>query len=227
MIFVALVEPETSGNVGAVARSMKNFGLKNLLLINPKCNHLDDEAINRSVHAKEVLKNAKVLKCLGDLRKFDYVVASTAISGSDYNLPRSALSPVDLSDKISNSKNRFVLVFGREGDGLSNLEIRFCDVVVTIPSSPVYPTLNLSHAATILFYELFKNHNSNKSFVLASETDKSKLFDLIDSSIVSLPFSSDDKKDTQKILWKRILNKSFLTKREIFGLFGFFKKLKK
>ena len=62
MISTILIEPETPGNIGAIARSMKNFDLKNLILINPKCGHLDKEALDRATHAKEILKNA-IIKC--------------------------------------------------------------------------------------------------------------------------------------------------------------------
>ncbi len=35
MIYVVFVEPETPGNIGFLARTMKNFGLSQLVLINP------------------------------------------------------------------------------------------------------------------------------------------------------------------------------------------------
>ena len=65
MLAVVLVEPETPGNIGSVARVMKNFGVKRLLLVNPKCNHLDGEAYGRAMHARDILKAAVVVKNFG------------------------------------------------------------------------------------------------------------------------------------------------------------------
>ena len=73
MVSVVLVEPETAGNVGSVARAMKNFGLRNLVLVNPQCNHFDLDAVSRAKHAAEILRKAVVLKSFSHLKIFDFV----------------------------------------------------------------------------------------------------------------------------------------------------------
>ena len=103
MISVVLVKPSHPGNIGAVARAMKNFGLKNLVLIDPKCK-IDEEAKKRAKHANDILKKTKVIK-FEDLKKFHTVIATTAKLGSDYNIPRSPLHPDQLADKIKNIKS--------------------------------------------------------------------------------------------------------------------------
>ena len=86
MISVILIEPEHSSNVGAVARAMANFDFAELVLINPKCNHLDKDAILRAKHsALKILKNAKV-KDFSYLKQFDYLIGTTAKIGTDYNI---------------------------------------------------------------------------------------------------------------------------------------------
>jgi len=227
MISVVLVEPETPGNIGAIARSMKNFGLKDLVIINPKCNHLDDESLFRATHAKEILKKAKVKKH-DYLSRFDYCIGTTAIIGSDYNIPRSPLTPELLAEKISEKKSKFALIFGREGTGLTNKEILKCDFIVTIPASKKYPTLNLSHASAIIFYELFKKNKlkSNSHIITASKKEKDVLDHYISKQLDKMEFSTKEKRDTQKRVWKRIIGKSLMTKRELFAVIGFFKKLR-
>jgi len=225
MINIALVESETPGNIGAIARIINNFDISNLILINPQCNYLDPSSIARSKHARNILKKAKIVKKFSYLNKFDYIIGTTAIQGSDYNIPRVALSPEQLADKIKNLKNDIVIVFGREGNGLTNEEIKLCDIMVSIPSSKEQPTLNISHSVGIILYELFKTKHQNK-IELASKKEKEVLLKEIDNVINKFKFSTKEKKETQKIVWKKVLNKSFLTKREIFGLFGLFKKLK-
>jgi TrmH family RNA methyltransferase len=152
----------------------------------------------------------------------DCLVATTAIEGSNFN-PRSPLTPKQLASKIPKN-GKIGLVIGREGSGLSNEEILSCDFVVTIPSSKKYPTLNVSQACVVLFYELFEKQENIRE--LASGKDKEVLLKLIGQIISKMKFSTTEKKKTQKITWKRILGKSFLTKREAFALIGFFKKIK-
>lgn len=219
MLNVILVKPENSGNIGAVSRVMANFNLKNLILVNPKCNHLSQEARNRAKHSQLILKKAKVVK---KIPKMDYLVATTAIRGTAYN-PRSPLTPTQLSSIIPKNK-KIGLLIGPESSGLSNKEILSADFVVTIPTSKKYSTLNVSHACAVLFYELFNKEKTINE--LASLKDKEVLLDNINKTLDKMKFSTSDKKKTQKIVWKRIIGKSFLTKREAFTLIGFFKKVK-
>lgn len=220
MINVVLIEPKLKENVGFIARSMKNFGLKSLYLINPKC---DLKNIKTAKHASDIIKKAKVIS-FKDLKKFDYIIGTTAKIGGDYNINRVPLKPGDL--KLPNKK--IVILFGREDSGLKNKEIEMCDFVVTIPTSKKYGSMNISHAATIIFYELFKNKKSISSHIkYAGKKEKDVLLKQINVLLDNMNFSQKSKKETQIKVWKRLMGKAFLTKREIFALFGFFKKLKK
>ena len=224
MITVVLVEPENEGNVGAVARAMANFDFKDLLLINPKCDHLSSVSISRAKHAKDILKRAKV-KDFSYLENYDYLIGTTAKTGTDYNVPRSPLTPEELSKKIV-TKNKIAIIFGRESDGLTNKEILNCDFVVKIPAADRYSTLNLSHSVSIILYELYKKKDRSDKSEPASRKEKEVLSNEIGSVINKIRFSTKDKKETQEKVWKRVIGKSMMTKREAFALIGFFKKLK-
>ncbi|MBW2996374.1 RNA methyltransferase [Candidatus Woesearchaeota archaeon] len=219
MISVILIEPKNSGNIGAIARSMANFGFSKLVLVNPKCNHLSQTARNRAKWAQDVLKKAKVVK---KIPKLDTLVATTAKIGTDYNIPRSPITPAQLS-KVA--KGNIGLLFGRESIGLTNEEIQKADFVVTIPASKKYPVMNLSHAVSIVLYELSKQDHTSH-ITLASEADKQQLMKLLNKTLNKMEFATASKKQTQIKVWKRIISKSFLTKREAFALMGFIKKLK-
>ncbi len=229
MISVILIEPEWASNVGAVARVMGNFDFNELVLVNPKCKVSELDAVKRAKHALPILKKAKIRKSVG---KFDLLVGTTSKLGSDYNIPRLPLSVEQLASKLSKvdlKKKKIGLVFGREGEGLHNDEIKKCDMVVSIPSSVKYPALNLSHSIGVVLYELFKGMDKEKvgsNISLVSGVEKKKLIELIDSVVNRLEFGTKDKKKNMKMLWKRLVGKSFLTKREAFTLFGFFRKLK-
>ena len=117
---------------------------------------------------------------------------------------------------------------GREGSGLTNEELEIMDFTVTIPTSKKYGTMNLSHATTIILYEIFKKiaeENIVSHITPISEPEKKQMMKLLDESMDKMQFLNDDKKDTQRTVWKKMINKSFLSRREAYALMGFLKKI--
>lgn len=228
MIDIVLIEIENEGNLGAVSRVMANFDFKNLVLVRPKCDERSLEVIKRAKHSKDVLKSIKVID---KMPKYDYVIATTAKLGTDYNIPRSPISPEQLREKLSEidtGKLKIALLIGREGDGLTNEEIMAADFVVTIPASKEYPTLNISHALGIILYELSKGKNNVTSHIIfATDKEKKIIRALIEDILDKTDFNTEEKKNTQRLIWRRMIGKSFLTKREAFALIGFLKRIKK
>ena len=228
-ISVILVEPQEPGNIGAIARSMANFDFSELILINPKCDHMHVDARKRSVHATHILEKAKVMKWEDLKKEFDYLIATTSNLGTDYNLTRLPMHPWELSKKIKKKNTKIGLVFGRESHGLYNREIDFCDYLVSIPTSKKYDSMNLSHAATIIFYEIYKSIGENKitsHVVMATKVEKEVIMKNFNEIIDSVEFSTDEKKETQQLVWKRLFSKAMLTKREAFAVIGMLKKIK-
>lgn len=227
-VSVILIRPEHPGNVGAVARVMANFGFSRLVLVDPACDPHDEEARRRAKHAQGVLKESLVVNTLDNVG-CDWLVATSGKLGSDYNIPRLPVVPWQLAGRIAGVKGRSVgIVFGPESSGLSNDELEACDAFVSIPANPKYPILNLSHSVTVVLYELFiASQGRPVFFTPLSLKDKEVLQDLIDQTLAVLPFESEEKRRTQRLLWHRLIGKSFLTRREAFGLMGFFKKVLK
>ncbi|MBS3128267.1 RNA methyltransferase [Candidatus Woesearchaeota archaeon] len=226
MISLILVEPEGPENIGAVARVMKNFDVTELILVKPKCNHLSLEARKRAMKAHSVLEKAKIVKAIP---KMHTLIATTAKGGNDFNVSRAPLSPEQLVEIIAHKKINLGIVFGRESSGLTNEEIQQCDFCVTIPSSEKYQALNLSHAVSIVLYEIFKKNKKIKpheKITIASEREKEQVIKLHAEVLNYFSFSSKPKKEIQQKVWKRVIGKSFLTKREAYTLMGFFKKVK-
>src|SRR3989338_5282822 len=157
MLTIVLVEPEIPGNIGAVARAMANFSFRKLAIVNPKCDPCSSEAVQRAKRAKNILKKAKLLRSFKDLKSWDYLIGTTGNLGSSYNILRLPITPEQLGEKMrSLAKSKVAIILGREGNGLTNEEIAQCDFTVTIATSPKYSSLNISHALTILLYEIFK-----------------------------------------------------------------------
>jgi len=228
-IYVVLVEPKTAGNIGAVARVMSNFNFKNLVLVEPRCNYMSEESLARAKKGKNILKKARVFD-MNFFDKFDYVIGTTAKIGSSYNIIRSPLTPEDLREKLKSVDGKIAIVFGREEDGLRNEEIKKCDFIISIGTSVRNRAMNLSHSVAVVLYEIFKKSKArkiNKGIKGISKKEKEIILNVIDSLINKLGFSTENKKETQRKLWKRLIGKAMLTKREAYGVIGFFKKIKK
>jgi len=223
MITIVLVESEHPGNIGAIARAMANFDFEKLILVNPKCK-INEEAKNRAKNAQHILKKIKITK---RVPKFDLLVGTTAALGSDYNIPRSPISPNKFAQIIDN--RNIGILFGREGEGLHNEEIEQCDIVVSVPSSKKYQALNISHAVAIVLYEIYQLHGKNKitsHFTPAAEKELKQINKMMNEVFNKLEFSTKEKKQTQQKLWKKLFGKMMLTKREAYALMGLLKKLK-
>lgn len=220
-IYVVFVECESSGNVGFLARAMANFGLKNLILINP-C-ELKKEAYYQAMHAKNIVESAKVFETINDFLKkesVDFIVGSTGTPGGSYNLSRIPIKPEELGKSI-NLNNKIAIVFGREGNGLYNHEIDLCDIIVSIPTDHSYPIMNISHAAAIIFYEIFKNKNEFNVEGLEEATSIEKKYLLKDmEKIVAILELPKHKQKTAVKSFKNILNRAFITGREVHTLKG-------
>lgn len=224
MVYVILFKPKESGNVGAVARVMKNFGFENLVLINPCCSHITEEAKCRAKHAQDVLINAKTTD-ESFFDNIDYLIGTTArLASNESNIPRIFITPEELAQKLS-KKTRAGIIFGPEDTGLSNKEIEKCDILVNIPANKKYSSLNISHSVCVMLYELSKiKHNTNRPKP-ANRYYINNIMDYLSFALDTLPFASKEKKETQMKTWKRILGRAQITKSEAFVIFGFLKKL--
>lgn len=226
-IYIVFVECETPGNIGFLARTMANFGLKNLVLINPPT--LTNEAYYQATHGKYIVENAKIYPSLDSFyqsQRIDFKVASTGMAGGSYNLSRIPIKPEELG-KSMNVSNKIAILFGREGNGLTNEEIENCDICVSIPTDPTYPIMNISHAAAIIFYELFKNKHEfgveglKESSSLEKEYLQKNMNELIDS--LNIP---EHKKRNGKKTFNNIISRAFITRRETHTLNGILRRLK-
>ena len=176
-----LVKPQLGENIGACARSMKNFGFKNLHIVSPKINYPNHKAKATAVGAYDVINKAKV-----------YFETNQAISGFDIVVCLSARQRginkkhISLNDFIKlvkkKKKSNFGIMFGPEASGLTNEDLSYSNYILQIPTSPKFKSLNLSHSLTIICYEIFKTFNENtfkKNKVNLKISSKSKINSLI------------------------------------------------
>jgi TrmH family RNA methyltransferase len=149
---VILVGCQHPGNLGAVARTMGNFGLRDLRLV-AGCDAADPEAVARAREMTEILAAA---------RRYDSLKASLegvhqayAASHRAGRLRAAPITPRAAAELIAGgpANDLSAFVFGNESSGLTNDEVMHCDWAVAIPTDPDHPSLNLAHAVTVLAYE--------------------------------------------------------------------------
>ena len=164
-VCIVLVNPQTDGNIGAVARSMLNFGFTDLRIVG-RTPDWSDEVRNRAKNAQSVLDSAQCADTLQDAVSDCSVVVGTSgkREEGDKTAMRHFLLPDELPSRLSNVGGRVALVFGPEGRGLLNEELSECDLLVTIPTWEGYPILNLSHAVTVICCSWFLSSDRNAPF---------------------------------------------------------------
>ena len=138
-----LHKPQLSENIGLCARAMKNFGFKNLSVIEPKPIFPNDKIIATSVGAKDIIKNTKVYSSLKIAsNKYDIVYASTA---RKRDINKKHLSFKQFIESIKKNKNKKIgILFGPEASGLSNEDIGYSNYIFKIPVNKKFESLNLS-----------------------------------------------------------------------------------
>jgi len=225
-IRVVLVEPKSEGNVGAVARAMKNFGILDLALVRPCA--IGIEARQRAMHGADVLARARTFASLhAAMEGADLTVGTSGVdTESEKRFARIAMTPREMSTKIGKMQGRVALLFGREDFGLLDEELRECDVLVTIPASDDYPILNVSHAATILLYEIFAANAGKKGQRPASGLEKEKLHEAFGDLLTATDYPNHLRGRT-RIMFRRLLGRAVPSKWEFHALMGVFQRATK
>ena len=141
-----LHKPQLSENIGACARSMKNFNFTKLVVVNPKPIYPNDKILATSVGAKDIIKKSKIFEKLEpSLKNIDYLIATSA------RFRNKNIKHINLEDlqKID-FKKKVGFLFGSEASGLSNEEISYANYTLQIPTNPNFKSLNLSHSVIIV-----------------------------------------------------------------------------
>lgn len=161
-IRIVLVEPSHPGNIGAVARAMKNMALSQLVLVRPKA-FPHAEASARASGADDVLANARVVGSVAEAVADVGFVAATTSRPRDQNF--NSLDLHDAAARIHEMSERgpAAVLFGAERTGLTNEELALAHLLIRIPANPEYPSLNLAMAVQLTTYELFRAAGSPAS----------------------------------------------------------------
>ena len=152
-IKIVLVNTAHPGNIGGAARAMKNMGLSELCLVEPR-EYPAPRAVWRAAGAREVLTHATVVDSVDEAIADCSLVIGT--SARERRIPWPLINPRECGVRVwaEAQKHKVALLFGREDRGLTNDELQKCHYHVHIPSNPEYSSLNLATAVQVLAYEI-------------------------------------------------------------------------
>ncbi len=154
-IRIVLVETSHPGNIGAVARAMKNMGLEQLVLVSPR-QFPHPEAAARASGADDVLARARVVDTLPEALAGCGFVAATTSRGRDQYFRVADVRAAAERLVSETVRGPVAVLFGSERAGLTNEQLEAAHLLVSIPASETYPSLNLAMAVQIVAYELFR-----------------------------------------------------------------------
>jgi TrmH family RNA methyltransferase len=154
-IRIVLVAPSHPGNIGAVARAMKNMALSELLLVNPR-EFPHPEATARASGAGDLLGRARVVASLGAALEGCGFIAATTAREREQNFRVMDVRAAAVRIVAEAQRAPAAVVFGAERSGLSNEELETAHALLRIPASAAYPSLNLAMAVQLVAYELFR-----------------------------------------------------------------------
>lgn len=213
---IVLVRPKYSGNVGSVARAMKNMGLGDLRLVAPR-RYRRAAASAMAVHASDVVSRATRHPSLADaVADCSWVVGTTCRPGS-YRaralFPRAAAGEI----RAVAAKSRVALVFGPEDHGLSNEDLKLCHEIVTIPTHSSYASLNLAQAVLVCAYEIFLAEHPPvaEPATLASSERLERMYERLRSALLAIGFLHGANPDHILFTLRRVFGRARLDRREL------------
>jgi tRNA/rRNA methyltransferase len=226
-IRIVMVRPRGSGNIGSVARAMKNTGLTELVIVGPARTH-SFWARAMAVHGREILSQAR---CVESLRKAvgdcNLVVGTTCRSGL---YRKHSQSPRELAPTIvaAAREGKVALIFGPEDHGLSNKDLEPCQLLLTIPAHPAYTSLNIAHAVVICLYEIYvaSLKAPAKSEILRAPAEQvERLFDRMRASLLKIGFLDSENPEHMLFAFRRILGRAGLEDTDVRIFTGLFRQI--
>lgn len=229
-IKIVLVETSHPGNIGAVARAMKNMSLANLTLVAPKI-FPSAEATSRAAGADDILARAVVCQTLTEALQDCAVVIGASARLRTISWPQ--LQPRECTSLLQSlaPNTPVAIVFGRENSGLKNEELDLCQYLLHIPCNPQFSSLNLAAAVQVIGYELFlafgqvplvtKGDQGQSPLATAEQMDL--FYAHLLETIADIGFLHPEKSRSIMRRLRRIFNRTHLDTKELDILRGIFR----
>jgi tRNA/rRNA methyltransferase len=216
-ISIVLNKPRYPENIGAAARAMRNMGITNLIVVDPQNFDLH-KALKLATHiASDIIEKSKFYPDLKEaLATFNYVVGTTARLGGERQV---VCTPLKLAEKLIpiSVENRIALIFGPEDRGLSNEAVRYCHMLVNIPTTK-FSSLNLAQAVMILCYEIFTaGGKEKKEFTprLANRHELDGMYDQLKDILIRISYINSENPDYWLNHFRRFFTRLHLRAKEV------------
>lgn len=222
-IKIILVETSHPGNIGGVARAMKNMGLSQLVLVNPK-EFPSQVASVRASGAADVLHETQVVSSLDEAIAGCEVVVGASARLRKVSWPQlDVRETAELAMKVASDEDgTFAMVFGREDSGLTNAEMDKCHYLAHIPTNPVYSSLNLAAAVQVFAYEFLiatdlcsKQTTDGYKYKLASAEQLEGFYEHLYQGLQDIEFLDPAKNARFMRRMRRLFNRAQLDVREV------------
>ena len=226
-IRIVLVRLRGSGNIGSVARAMKNTGLTDLAIVG-KARAGSFWARAMAVHGRDILSQAR---CFNSIREAvadcSLVIGTTCRSGL---YRKHSQSPREVAPDIvaAARTGKVALVFGPEDHGLSNKDLEHCQLLITIPIRPDYPSLNVAQAVVICLYEIYLaslERVAESNVQRASAESVERLFDRMRTSLLKIGFLDSENPEHMLLAFRRILGRAGLEDKDVRIFTGLFRQI--
>lgn len=226
---IILVEPAGPLNIGSIARVMKNFALHKLVLVNPQCDYLGEEAMRMAVHAKDVLETAVSVATLPEALKGCLRAIATTARDRDLNSPLQNPREV-LPWLLEPSAQPAALIFGREDRGLSNEELNYAQKFMRIPTDAGYASLNLASAVAISCYELGQSQQNSVGTApsnneLAPLEVVEQYYEQLESLLLSIEYLYPHTAASRMEKFRQLYNRAHLQTQEVAMLRGILRQM--
>ena len=221
-IKIVLVETTHPGNIGAVARAMKNMNMTNLWLVSPKIFPSAD-ATSRASGADDVLAKANVCQNLQEAIADCQLVIGASARCRTISWPE--ITPRECAGKvvINEPGNKVAIIFGRENSGLKNHELDLCHFLLRIPCNSEYSSLNIAAAVQVVCYELFVAAGVQEAVVIGDKGECPKatamqmesFYAHLYQALTDIGFMHPDKSKSIMRRLRRIYNRVQLDTKEL------------
>jgi tRNA/rRNA methyltransferase len=226
-IRIVLVRPKEDRNIGSVCRAMKTMGFGTLYIVGHETVDRSEAAIT-AVHAVDVLDRAVRCETLEEAVRDSALVAGVSRRRGKWR-KYFALTPEQLAERIASiRKGTCSLVFGNEASGLNARDLAGCHVAVRIPSSPEFPSLNLSHAVQIITYQLYRRlgeTGQEATFLPIASRHLDNLVSLMIASLTNIGFFTQGDPGEMAVFLRDIFARAALEQREAGRLARVFEKI--
>ena len=224
---VIMGRPRGSGNIGSVARAMKNLGAGELAIVG-KARTQSFWARAMAVHGRDILADAKCYESIREaIADCTLVVGTTCRSGlyrSHSQTPREAAPTIVGAAQ----KGKVALLFGPEDHGLSNKDLEHCQLLVTIPTRSEYQSLNVAQAVVICLYELYIAAlvPLEETGIQRAEAEHvERLFDIMRGSLLKIGFLDSENPEHMLLAFRRIFGRAGLEDKDVRILTGMFRQI--